>query len=773
MFCDPVYINKSGAVFDTSPEERRQQYFIGFNFSCKYYKVSKEDQNNIIITTDTLDYHKYTEENYIQCLSNKLIQESYSEFVVDSYLIPSEFHLNSRYFYLKHFMLLAWKDNYSNNQAFYYFMILLVLYVGLSLIYFYFEKYHYIKMQRLGELKKEITKINLPYRDEYIFSNDLKLQEEIRGKLKDKRKPNMEEMNLDTNNLNIDIMADEISKYNKGFKKREKENAIGFSPVYFGIKESEPRQINSKFFPGEVDIRKNISNNINNEITPERFEKMKKFYQVGFKVLDSKENSKKEMQLSSDKKRIIVQKQTEGNLSKILETVEDDDVEIYIGRNKFFKNEENKEFKKTRDENEKKMENKISEYKEFISKEPVDIHSQKTSSKRETAKKKFFNANPPKNENNITTSTSPINFSESDQKKIGKSNSPFFSEDNPEIVIKNKRKQRNIFQNDYDNLYKPNFTGPKVISENLGFYDNKETIEFEQNKEPENKSPPYFGSRFRKIYSKSEDQRGKGENAGLRVGFYYKNRQIVFIEDEQQMPELSENLTFEKKMEEFHGYSIPFKKFLFKNIVSRHILLTTFDRISIVYERYMRAGNFAAQLSMFAFFLTLFFINDEKQIAFVTKEKSQITNFILYCFLSDILGCIVVHLPAYCFWVNDKKFRKLYNTILLDGGINELKLTEEIIKKGRLFWNILGIIIQIFYIIIGFYFSFGFCATYSYQSSTFCFALICTCGFDFLICEFLWEIIIGILFYFRDVSRLLVFLGTILNTLRNIKHLVI
>ena len=70
-------------------------------------------------------------------------------------------------------------------------------------------------------------------------------------------------------------------------------------------------------------------------------------------------------------------------------------------------------------------------------------------------------------------------------------------------------------------------------------------------------------------------------------------------------------------------------------------------------------------------------------------------NFVLYCFLSDLGLYIIVHLPAYCFWVNDKKFRNLYHTIKTDGGLNVLKQTEDIIYKGRFFWKLLGIIIQI------------------------------------------------------------------------------
>ena len=771
IFCDPVYINKSGAVFNTTPEERRETYFVGFNFSCNYYNVKSEDQSNIKLTKDTLDYHKYTKENYIQCLSSKLMQESYGEFVVDSYLIPAEFHLNSRFFYLKHYKLLSWKDNYSANQAFYYYIILGVTYAALSLIYIYFEKFNYIKMQRLGELKTEITKMNLPYRDEYIFNNDINVQEDVKGKLRDKRNPNMEEMNLDTNNVNIGIMADEISKYNKGFK--TKENALGFNPEYFGIKNQKQFDPNSKFFPGEIDMRKHITNT--DEISPEKLEKYNKFYNVGFKGLNQNEKIEKEMQISKDKKRILIKKKE--NLKQIEELDEDEDYDINFAKNTFFKDEEDQKEKETTLKKRNKKNNydeQIDKYKDFVSSsEALDTESNLKSSKRETSTKKFFSSNPPKKEK--PPKINSLIFTEKDQQKIGKSDSKFFENNNDDIQTsikgKKKIKQRNLFQKDYDNLYKPGFKGPKVVSENLGFY-TRDTIDFEQDIDNENKNPPYFGKRFRKIKSKNEEEKTKGQNAGLRVGFYFKNKQVDLTDNEEELPQLEENLTFLQKMEEFYNYSISFKGFLLKNIKSRYILLTTFDRMSIVYERYMRAGNFVAQLSMFAFVLSIFFTSDEKQTYFVTKEKSLLGKFILYCFCADVLGCLAAHLPAYCFWVNDKKFRKLYNTIKNDGGMNVLKQTEEIIKKGRLFWNILGLIIQFIYIFIGFYFAFGFCATYYYQRSTFTLALICTCGFDFIVAEVVWEVVIGLLFYIRDWGRIIVFFGTLLNTMRNIKHLV-
>ena len=776
IFCDPVYINKSGAVFDISLEERRQKYFLGFNFSCKYYKSSTEGKEEINLLTNNLDYNQYTKNHYIKCLTNKLIQESYGEFVVDSYLIPSEFHLNSRFFYLKHYKLLSWKDNYKNNQAFYYFMISGIICIGLSLGYIYFEKAYYVKMQRLSELRKEITRLNLPYRDEYIFNNDLGINDEIRGKLKDKRKADLEEMNLDTNNIDINIMADQIAKYNKGFKR--KENALDFKPEFFGIKPREKLDINTKFFNNEIPNMQKTYNY--DDIPPERLDKMKKFYQVGFTGLNQEEISKKELQISKDKKNIVV---TNAHiLDKISEKQDEDEkpFELDLPEKDFFndENESNKEeksttFKKHKNSRSKRIVEKINQYKEYsTTMDHRDTDSQLKSSKREAATKKFFNSNPPKKTND--TLSNKLVFSSKDQQKLAKNNSAFFNNDKIKLdninISKKENKKTNIFQKEYEHTgYKPNFKKPKIINENLAFY-NIDTKDFEQEKDNDNINPPYFGKRKREIKEDQKTQESK--NAEMRIGFYYKNRQIDFANDEEEMPELSNNLTFEQKMEEFHGYSISFKQFLIKNILSRHIILTTFDRMSIIYDRYMRAGNFFAQLSMFAFFLSLFFVNDENQEAYNTKNKKQLGNLILYCLFSDILGCILAHLPAYCFWVNEKKFRLLYNTVRTDGGIYILKQMEDIIQKGRFFWNILGLIIQVIYIGIGFYFSFGFCATYSYQKSTFFLGLIITCLFDFFILEFVWEIIIGLLFYIRDYGRIIVFFGTFFNMLRNIKHLI-
>jgi hypothetical protein len=126
--------------------------------------------------------------------------------------------------------------------------------------------------------------------------------------------------------------------------------------------------------------------------------------------------------------------------------------------------------------------------------EHMDSESQLKSSKRETAKNKFFKPNPPR-KGKDTLSKSLV-FSKKDQKKIAKNNSAFFG--NNKLNIDEKEKKENFFQKDYKTIYNPKFKGPKIISQNLGFY-SKDDDEFEQEKDNDNINPPYFGKGFKRI----------------------------------------------------------------------------------------------------------------------------------------------------------------------------------------------------------------------------------------------------------------------------------
>ena len=95
IFNDPVYIDPKGEVFNTSVEERRGEFFVPFNFSCKFYKIENEG-DTISLSNLTLDFHQYTGDHYILCYADELNQPDYSEFIVEVYFFEGDFHLNSR-----------------------------------------------------------------------------------------------------------------------------------------------------------------------------------------------------------------------------------------------------------------------------------------------------------------------------------------------------------------------------------------------------------------------------------------------------------------------------------------------------------------------------------------------------------------------------------------------------------------------------------------------------------------------------------------------------
>jgi hypothetical protein len=211
--------------------------------------------------------------------------------------------------------------------------------------------------------------------------------------------------------------------------------------------------------------------------------------------LDSNEKRRKEMKITDDKKKIVVGKKD--SLEDISE-MDEDSVNIHSNfYNKNLDDDEDEKETRLNKRAKKKFEDKMNSYKNFVTNSEIDTESNLRSSRRESATKKFFGHNPPKKGEKGPIMSSLI-FSEKDQQKKGRKDAAFFG-NNLDEPQKNVRKERNIFQKDYDNIYKPNFKGPKVVSENLGFYNNMDTLDFEQEMDHnENKNPPYFGKRFRK-----------------------------------------------------------------------------------------------------------------------------------------------------------------------------------------------------------------------------------------------------------------------------------
>ena len=183
LFHDPVYIDTSGNVDDIDPSERIKKYFIEFNFSCIYYNEKHNNYSN-----DGIDFAKYTLDNYIQCQSKHLTWFSVSTIPVDNTI-----HLSSRFFYLKHYMLIFNANNYSiTNFAFFIFTFFIVLLATVLVVWTWCEPELYTKKNFLDVLIMSLLRTNAPYIDEFEYKSGLILPEEVQNKLVFSRKNDSE-----------------------------------------------------------------------------------------------------------------------------------------------------------------------------------------------------------------------------------------------------------------------------------------------------------------------------------------------------------------------------------------------------------------------------------------------------------------------------------------------------------------------------------------------------------------------------------------------------
>ena len=118
-----------------------------------------------------------------------------------------------------------------------------------------------------------------------------------------------------------------------------------------------------------------------------------------------------------------------------------------------------------------------------------------------------------------------------------------------------------------------------------------------------------------------------------------------------------------------------------------------------------------------------------------------------------------------------KKKWKLYISAKGKKGITILKEYQNLQNKFLL-RNIIAIILQFCCFVISFYCSFGFCATYKYQSFTFLICFAFGLAIDCFILEFIYEIFIGFLFSIRKRGRFIITCAERLNSLRFIKLLI-
>ena len=392
-------------------------------------------------------------------------------------------------------------------------------------------------------------------------------------------------------------------------------------------------------------------------------------------------------------------------------------------------------------------------------------------------------------------------FNENEDKNINKKKSNFFKEEFIDDYSNSSRPLRikNIENNDFfkqdndDNNNNSNnkekvshffnsnpplkISGPK--KNNIFSRNKNELNEFiKYNSEKENLFSTK--SRNKKLYLDSQDvknefkkydmKKEKDINAKFEIKYgnneENNNKNII----KKSLPKLDNELTNNKLLFEYNNLEITPYNFFIKNMKKRYIIFNLFSNHSLFYHRSKRILNFIAQLSLYTFFLSILFTLNKNLVIIPIKNIGYIFLLIIYSFISIFLSCLFIYFSSLLFNINILYLRQLYSFLREGNFLVGIKIYDTILK-WKFYYNLGGILIDLFYIIISIYFSFGFCATYLYQNKTFIIGIIITIINDLIIYEIIYEMFLALLYKYRKNGSFIIKIGEFLNRLRTIKSL--
>ena len=270
-----------------------------------------------------------------------------------------------------------------------------------------------------------------------------------------------------------------------------------------------------------------------------------------------------------------------------------------------------------------------------------------------------------------------------------------------------------------------------------------------------------------KIYGYNKEEKNINLKFKIKVKNQFDDNINVM---KKPLPDLDSEITKTKLLIEFYNLEITSFSFFKYNFVRRYILFNLFGNFSLLYHRYQRVLNCIAQFSLYTLFLSILFTLDEN-IIIIPKAKNNnvIITLILYCFVSNFFSCILIYFPSLLFHINIQKTRKLYCLLKEGNYIEGLKFFETIMN--RKYYNLGGILIDILFILLSFYFSFGFCATYLYQKDTFIIGVAICIISDLLIWELIYEFLLSIFYMQRKCGKICIKIIEFLNRMRTVKSL--
>ena len=219
-----------------------------------------------------------------------------------------------------------------------------------------------------------------------------------------------------------------------------------------------------------------------------------------------------------------------------------------------------------------------------------------------------------------------------------------------------------------------------------------------------------------------------------------------------------------QQVQKFADIKLTFCEFLILNIKSRSIIINSFCIVSIFNPRWKKLTLLMTELSVLMIFVSVFLTSDENAV------ESSLVKMIQYSVYSMLSTDATIYLLAFFFKFSTKMHRRLFE--LVTGGGQLIMIKEwEIIQKNLKKLAIIGMIIYGVICLFSYYISFGFTIVWKYQKWAFVECLSFSFIFNFVICEFLIELFIAILYLQRKHDCFLRAIAEGLNKLRNYRCL--
>jgi hypothetical protein len=256
------------------------------------------------------------------------------------------------------------------------------------------------------------------------------------------------------------------------------------------------------------------------------------------------------------------------------------------------------------------------------------------------------------------------------------------------------------------------------------------------------KNKKFFDIEDKEIESAAKKNAFMNEDDINQVSPITKNKNKGIEED--QMNENENN----KRLNKLANLTYPWYKFIGKNILERHIVISPIIKVSIFHPRWKKLTMLVTEICIMSIMSSILLTADEK----ITDKTMG--GCVKVAFISMLCANVSIYILAFFFNFSNNQIKKLNNLVQQSGQLIILKEWEEMTCRNAGF-TFLGLVIHYGIWAFAFYISIAFVAVWKAQAKAYLISMIWCFCFDFILFEIVVEMVIALLYIGRDRNELI------------------